>query len=68
MLHINAQQSMLAVMKALTDHVNKVTYLRMSASPTLNLAQWPIYKVAIVAGTEALHRLNYMGIPSPRLM
>lgn len=68
MLHINAQQSILAVMKALTDHVNRVNYLRMSASPTLNLAQWPIYKVAMVAGTEALHRLNYMGVPSPRQM
>lgn len=59
---------MLAVMKALNNHVNKVTYLRMSASPTLSLAQWPIYKLAMVAGTEALHRLNYMGGPSPRLM
>lgn len=59
---------MLAMMKALNNHVNKATYLRMSASPTLNLAQWPIYKVAMAAGTEALHRLNYMGVPSPRLM
>lgn len=66
--HINAQQRASTVMKALNNHVNKMTYLRMSASPTLKLAQGPMCEVAVVAGTEALHRLNYMDVPSPRLM
>lgn len=35
---------------------------------TLKLARGPMYRVAMIVGTEALQGLRYMDFPSPRLI